>query len=453
MEENKTNQHGFQKIGFFSVCGIAALSLIVCILMGINNANTTKSLREEQDRNSQLNSDKASLQNDLTNQQNANTQLTKDKQELEEELANIVEAKNLEDCTWAEIAEISVSGKASQVFKIGDTKKVKLKHQNGETVCQSVRIIGFNYDELSDDTSKKAGITFEFCDLISDSRGNSLAAQFNAIPQTYGEGDGEFNVYDMYSKSNIRYMLDKGCGELSEEDGYSINWLKYLDELPEDDTKFLVSNSEPEHCSVFEMLPSDLQAVIKTVNKDSLEYNYESLEEDECLKYSKTVIKAKLFLLSRDEITTNRVTSDSYHILGTGKNAYEFYDRGHIDTFDTVEWSYNRQTALDDCYRIKSGLHYNDALCWYDEDWNQHNSFKVFGQEGDEIYNYAGLSSNSPDWIVPNIGSGPYWTRTPLNTSDSWSDLWAVNQSGTLVTSFDYNGVTSAIGVAPAFCI
>lgn len=58
---------------------------------------------------------------------------------------------SLQDMSWAEIAEISESGRASQMLKMHDTK-------------DGFKIVGFNHDTKSDGT--KAGITF-VCDDIN----------------------------------------------------------------------------------------------------------------------------------------------------------------------------------------------------------------------------------------------------------------------------------------------
>ena len=58
--------------------------------------------------------------------------------------------------TWAEIDAIASSGQAASTFALGDTKDIELT--TGEVI--TVRIIGFDHDDLSDG-SGKAGITFE----------------------------------------------------------------------------------------------------------------------------------------------------------------------------------------------------------------------------------------------------------------------------------------------------
>lgn len=62
--------------------------------------------------------------------------------------------------SWEQIAEISEAGNASTIFSVGDAKTIEF---DGTTA--TVRIIGFNHDELADGTGK-AGITM-FCETAS----------------------------------------------------------------------------------------------------------------------------------------------------------------------------------------------------------------------------------------------------------------------------------------------
>lgn len=62
----------------------------------------------------------------------------------------------LKDFSWEEIAGLSESGLAKTIFKIHDTKEIKLT--TGENV--EVEIVGFEHDNLADSPSEFAGITF-----------------------------------------------------------------------------------------------------------------------------------------------------------------------------------------------------------------------------------------------------------------------------------------------------
>ena len=70
-----------------------------------------------------------------------------------------------------ELKEISEKGEAKKAFRVGDEKTVTLL-ENGtkQNFKHTVRIIGFNHDELSTSTStdpQYAGITFEFANVIT----------------------------------------------------------------------------------------------------------------------------------------------------------------------------------------------------------------------------------------------------------------------------------------------
>ena len=148
--------------------------------------------------------------------------------------------KPLEECSWGKINQVSKAGKASEWFKVGDTKKLQLKHQDtnnnriiddGE-LYQTVRIIGINedYTELPTDGSKpnpnKAiGITFEFVDLISDANGYSLATQWN-------DTNDISTANNNYLNSSIRYALNKktgtdGCDHILWAQKEATEWSNY----------------------------------------------------------------------------------------------------------------------------------------------------------------------------------------------------------------------------------
>ena len=65
--------------------------------------------------------------------------------------------------TWAEISQISTSGKASQCFSVGDTKSFSI---GSETA--NAEIIGFDHDTLA--SGGKAGITFDLEDVYGGNR-------------------------------------------------------------------------------------------------------------------------------------------------------------------------------------------------------------------------------------------------------------------------------------------
>ena len=107
--------------------------------------------------------------------------------------------------TWAQIAKASAAGKASQLWSVGDTKDITV---GSETL--TLVIIGFNHDDLA--SGGKAGITFGMKNLMATTR------RMNAS----NTNSGGFTGSEMYS------------------------WLQN---------------------TLLPTLPSDLQAVLKSVNK------------------------------------------------------------------------------------------------------------------------------------------------------------------------------------------
>lgn len=87
---------------------------------------------------------------------------------------------SLNDLTWEEISYISESGRAAQLFKIGETKDFTL--DTGEQ-CKAV-IMDFNHDPLASDSSKTAGITFGMLNCLSE--GYSM----NSVSTNEGGYDG-----------------------------------------------------------------------------------------------------------------------------------------------------------------------------------------------------------------------------------------------------------------------
>lgn len=72
-------------------------------------------------------------------------------------------AKDLNNLTWEQIASYAESGKAEQMFEIGDTKDFTLT--TGEKL--KAVILDFDHDPLASDESKMAGITFGTKDCLA----------------------------------------------------------------------------------------------------------------------------------------------------------------------------------------------------------------------------------------------------------------------------------------------
>ena len=109
----------------------------------------------------------------------------------------------LDDLTWDQIKTLTDFGFAKDVFFIGETKEIK-STLNSENIY-TARIIDFNHDILTEDESKKAGITFEFEQLISDSDGNGIQ---KSIVQSWGEYKFEETPYSKYLNEDFYKTLD-----------------------------------------------------------------------------------------------------------------------------------------------------------------------------------------------------------------------------------------------------
>ena len=157
--------------------------------------------------------------------------------------------KSLSEESWDRINEISQSGKASEYWQVGDEKNITV---NGEAL--TLVIVGFNHDDLA--SGGKAGITFGMKNLMATTR------KMNSSDTN----KGGFTGSEMYS------------------------WLQ--------DT-------------LLPTLPSDLQAVLKSVNKktsagsQSLTINTNSM---------------KLFLFSEIEV----FGSTTYSASGEGSQ-YDYF--------------------------------------------------------------------------------------------------------------------------------
>lgn len=159
--------------------------------------------------------------------------------------------KTLEESTWNEIATASANGTASAKWAIGDEKTMTLT--TGEEV--TVQILGFNHDDLAD-TSGKAGITFGMKNLLA---------------ATY---------------------------QMNRNDNNGSGWYRSV-----------MKNSTM--ATLLSQLPTDLSAVIKTVNKSTMEGGQVTDTE---------VSTNSLFLFSLVEL--NNTTDTGYKDEGT---QYEYW--------------------------------------------------------------------------------------------------------------------------------
>lgn len=87
----------------------------------------------------------------------------------------------LEDMSWEDISTVCKAGLASEYWNVGDTKTVSI---SGESGTHSVRIIGFDHDNVADTDTygrAKAGATFEMVYML-----DSTYAMVNSAPTSSG---------------------------------------------------------------------------------------------------------------------------------------------------------------------------------------------------------------------------------------------------------------------------
>lgn len=174
--------------------------------------------------------------------------------------------------TWAQIAKASAAGKASQLWSVGDTKDITV---GSETL--TLVIMGFNHDDLA--SGGKAGITFGMKNLMATTR------RMNAS----NTNSGGFTGSEMYS------------------------WLQN---------------------TLLPTLPSDLQAVLKSVNKKTSAGSQSSTINTNSMK---------LFLFSEIEIFGSTTYSKAgegsqYSYFATAANRIKYLSNG----FGSAGWWWER---------------------------------------------------------------------------------------------------------------
>lgn len=169
---------------------------------------------------------------------------------------------SLSDSTWEQIATASEAGLAESLWSVGDEKNITVG-----TETLTLLIKGFNHDTLT--SGGKAGITFGLKNLMKDTRNMNSS----------GTNEGGFTGSEMYT------------------------WLQ--------DT-------------LFSTLPSDLRAVIKTVNKRTSAGNKSTTINNDPMK---------LFLFSESEIFGTKTYSigdegEQYPYFATQQNRIKYLSNG-----------------------------------------------------------------------------------------------------------------------------
>ncbi len=173
------------------------------------------------------------------------------------------------NATWEQIAEISEAGEAASYFAVGDEKSVPITYSDGTTASIVVQVAGFNHDDLSDGTGK-AGISI-VCKTIP--------------------------VY--------KTML----GAASNTKNWAITYTN---------ANNAVHNALKEQGDIWKMLPTELQAVLKAVNK---KYNASGHQTGTNSALNTTA--EKLWALSLDELGYTVATNTNYSTLGSKYDLYE----------------------------------------------------------------------------------------------------------------------------------
>lgn len=168
----------------------------------------------------------------------------------------VVAIKVLNDCTWAEISQISSSGQAANTFSVGDQKTITFTG-NGNfadgmrlTGDIDVFILGINHN-----ASVEGSNLIHFCMGKSDGQ---LCVLFNAAHDTtFADGTSNtsdsavLGCYDTYVNSS-----EQGANRY----GFGMSGLSYL-------CGKYVSNIQSSRVGVIGSLPTDLRAVMKKATK------------------------------------------------------------------------------------------------------------------------------------------------------------------------------------------
>lgn len=196
--------------------------------------------------------------------------------------------------TWAQIAKASAAGKASQLWSVGDTKDITVGSE-----ALTLVIMGFNHDDLA--SGGKAGITLGLKNLMATTR------RMNAS----NTNSGGFTGSEMYS------------------------WLQN---------------------TLLPTLPTDLQAVLKNVNKKTSAGSQSSTINTNSMK---------LFLFSEIEIfgatTYSKAGEGSqYSYFATAANRIKYLANGTGSAYWWRERSPYGSNSLSFCYVSSNGSASND---------------------------------------------------------------------------------------------
>lgn len=199
--------------------------------------------------------------------------------------------KSLAEESWEKISEISLSGKASEYWQVGDEKDIIV---NGETL--TLVILDFNHDDKADG-SGKAGITFGMKNLMASTRAMNSS----------NTNSGGFTGSEMYS------------------------WLQ--------DT-------------LLPTLPSDLQAVLKSVNKKTSAGSQSTTINTNAMK---------VFLFAEIEVLGSTIFSipgegSRYSYFATAADRIKYLSNGSGSANDWWERSPFGNTSTNFCSVSSKGI-------------------------------------------------------------------------------------------------
>lgn len=272
--------------------------------------------------------------------------------------------KSFAESEWADIARIAESGYAASAFKVGDEKQITLT--TGETI--TMVILGFNHDNLT--AGGKAGITL---------------GMKNALATAYPMNSSSTNTGG-WKESVMRTT--------------TINTL-------------------------YGYLPSEVQAVIKPVDKITARYDQSNALE---------TTSDKLFLFSHVEImgTNMYSTTGQCSVRGEGSQ-YEYFKNAPTPN----------PKAGTGVFSVLEG-----TGCFYTPDTAVANKYdNRFGQEKSTSKNYYYNYNNAKAQGDSATTASRWWLRSP-----------AYNYSGNFccVTSNGYvssSTASNSYGVAFGFCV
>lgn len=295
---------------------------------------------------------------------------------------------------------------------IGLEKKVQLEHQdldhdndandylNGNEVAQTIRVIGTCVDDENlyqvneiDTNGTKAVFTFEFVDVISDSKGYSLATLWNDVSNTDDSCNDYFNT-------TVRKNII-GLGKPQ-----AANWYLKGEATHTKDPAYL-------NKTVLDMLPDALANSLKSPQNRFVNKWVNN-------EWQETSITDKLFLPAAIEIEPGYDGDRELGMLG-----YKYYsDEGDADSNRIKHQIKGSEGSAQDVTKITD---------------------KLFSADCESL---AGWDHSSQDH--PEYGT-EYWLSSPYTLGANHNIAWYTEPDG--MTMVGTSQFRFAAPIAPFFCI